>query len=122
MIDLRKLKKSFEYAFCGIKDAVSSNQNFRIHFFSAIVAIALGLFFKINLLEWSVLVTLISLVLSLEMLNAATEKIVDLIVSEHRKEAKFIKDVGAGMVLIAAIGAAIVALLIFLPRLAALFR
>ena len=120
MLDNSKLMKSFKYAFEGVGFAIKGNQNFKIHFFLALVAIILGFILKISLLEWSMLTVVIALVLALEMLNAVTEEIIDLIVSDYRKEAKFVKDVGAGMVLVAAIGSVIVALFIFLPHILAL--
>ena len=116
MINLSKLKKSFRYAFAGIVFAVKNNQNFKVHFFLALVAIILGILVKITLLEWCALVLVITLVLSLEMFNAVTEEVVNLISTDYKKEAKFVKDVGAGMVLVAAIGSVIVGVIIFLPH------
>lgn len=116
MVNKSKLIKSFKYAFEGVGFAIKNNQNFRVHFFLALLAITLGFILKISLLEWSILTIVITLVLALEMLNAVTEEIIDFIASDYRKEAKFVKDVGAGMVLVAAIGSVIVGAFIFLPH------
>jgi len=117
MIDKAKFKNSFKYAFEGVDFAVRNNQNFKVHFFIAILVILLGIIVKITPLEWCMLIIAITLVLSLEMFNAVIEEVINLIVSDYRKEAKFVKDVGAGMVLVASIGSIIVGAIIFLPHL-----
>jgi len=58
----------------------------------------------------------ISLVLGVEMINTAIEEVVDLVTKDYREEAKYAKDVSAGMVLIVAIGSFVVGLYIFLPH------
>lgn len=62
----------------------------------------------------------IILVISLELLNTAVERTVDLVTSDVKPLAKQAKDVAAGAVLIASFGAAVTALVIFLPYLLAL--
>ena len=59
---------------------------------------------------------MIVLVITAEMVNTCIEEIVDLVVNEHRKEAKIAKDVGAGMVLVSAFGAFITGIVIFTPH------
>jgi diacylglycerol kinase len=56
------------------------------------------------------------LVISLEMINSAIENLVDLVSPEYNKLAGKAKDIAAGAVLVAAICAAIVGLIIFLPK------
>ena len=51
--------------------------------------------------------------------NTAMEAVVDLVTEEHRPLAKLAKDTAAGAVLIAAIMAALVGILIFLPKFSA---
>ena len=55
------------------------------------------------------------------MINSTVEKMTDLIVMEHRKEARIAKDVAAGMVLLTAIGSIIIGILIFTPYIAGYF-
>jgi diacylglycerol kinase len=49
------------------------------------------------------------------LLMSNIEEMVDLIVKEHREQARIAKDVAAGMVLVAAIGSVIIGAVIFLP-------
>ena len=50
------------------------------------------------------------------MINTAIEEMVDLIVQEHREQARIAKDVAAGMVLVTAIGSLVIGAVIFLPH------
>ena len=57
---------------------------------------------------------------SSELVNTAIESVVDLVTTERKPLAKTAKDTAAGAVLVAAIMAAIVGLIIFVPRIASL--
>ena len=118
----KSLSKSFGYAFEGFLHALKHNRNLRVHLVVALAVVILGMFFRINKYEMSILGIVILLVISSEMINTAIEEMVNLITSEHRREAKIAKDVAAGMVLIAAVGSVIVGLLIFTPYVLKLFE
>ncbi len=122
MINIKKLLKSFTYAFEGIYYAFNSDQNLIIHFFSALLVIVLSIILRVTPFEMGILGVTILLVIACEMVNSAIEKMVDLITKEHRAEAKIAKDVSAGMVLITSFGAAVIGVLIFLPYILRLFR
>ena len=76
---------------------------------------------KVDTIEWTILILCMILVLSLEMINSAIEKICDLIQPNQHPQIKIIKDVAAGAVLLASIGAAIIGAIILLPKLHILF-
>ena len=59
---------------------------------------------------------LFGFVISLEMVNTAIENVVDLVTLEKNPKAKIAKDVAAGAVLVSAISAAIIGLIIFVPK------
>lgn len=122
MIDIKRLTRSFHYAFAGLVYALRHNQNLRIHFVAAILVVIASIFFKVNPFEMGILGLMILLVISAEMINTAIEQMTDLIVTEHRREAEIAKDVAAGMVLITAIGSVIVGTLIFVPHVLRFFR
>ena len=115
------LHQSFGYAFAGIIHAVRENRNLKIHFLIAIVVFALSLYLKVAYQDLAILIVLIVLVIAAEMINTSLEEMTDLITSEHRQEAKVAKDVAAGMVLVASIGAALVGALILGPYVLPLF-
>ncbi|HSW96488.1 MAG TPA: diacylglycerol kinase family protein [Candidatus Saccharimonadales bacterium] len=122
MLSIRLLRKSFGHAIDGLVLALEENQNLRIHFFVAVVIMIASIALQISRFEMGILGIMILLVISTEMLNTSVEKMVDLITNEHRKEAKFAKDVAAGMVLINAVGSVIVGSVIFIPHIISLFH
>lgn len=96
-----------------------SQPNARIHFLATILVVSAGFYFGISKVEWILIVMCVAAVLSLEALNTAIEYLTDLISPEHQPLAGRAKDVAAAAVLLAAIGAVVVALLIFFPRIKA---
>lgn len=116
MVDHKSLLKSFTYSFEGVFHAIRCNQNMRIHIAAAILIIIAGLIFKVTPFEMGILGIMILLVVMAEMINTAIEEMVDLIVTEHKKQAKIAKDVASGMVLVAVVGSVIVGILIFAPH------
>ena len=122
MINGRRFYKSFHYAIEGVHYALTHDQNLVIHFIIACLVIVFSIFLDVTPFEMGILGVTILLVISTEMINSAIEKMVDLITKEHRAEAKIAKDVSAGMVLLTAIGSAIIGVLIFLPHLLVLLH
>jgi len=121
MINHRPLAKSFLYAFEGVYYALKHNQNLRVHFAIAVLVVIVSLLLKVSPLEMGLLGVMILLAISSEMINAAIEQMVNLIVTEHRKEAKIAKDVAAGMVLVTSVGSVIIGFLILTPYIVKLF-
>lgn len=118
---LKKLVKSFKYAFNGIKYTFMYEQNMDIHLIATILVIALGVFFKISIIEWLVCLILIGLVIASELINTSLEATVDLISPKYNEKAKIAKDTAAGAVLVLAIIAAICGMIIFIPKILKLF-
>lgn len=112
---LKRHHISFQAAWAGIKWSLSTQPNFRIHLFLSAVALALGLYFEISRMEMIVIVFTILLGLTAEMINTSLEAMTDLITTEWRASAKIAKDVSAGMMLLVAIAAVIIAGIIFWP-------
>lgn len=114
------LWKSFGYAFQGIGRTIARERNMKIHCFAAGLVVIFGCALGISRIEWFVCLILFGLVMSLECVNTSVEAVVDLVTEERKPLAKKAKDAAAGAVLIAAIFAAIIGCVIFLPKLAAL--
>ncbi len=114
---IRRHHISFKNAFSGLKWAVSTQPNFRVHFLLSILAVIAAIYLRLSALEWILLIFTIFWGLATEMLNTAIEAICDLITQEWRKEIKIAKDVAAAMMLTVAAGSVIVALLLFIPKL-----
>ena len=107
---------SFKFAFNGIAYVLRTQRNAQIHFLAAIVVIVLGISYKIETLEWCLIIFAIGLVIMAEMFNTTIEFLVDLISPEFHHKAGKAKDMAAGAVLIAAIIAAIIGIIVFIPK------
>ncbi len=107
---------SFKYAFQGIKDALKSEPNLRFHFLVAIGMLTVALFLNFNMIEFTILLITICLIISLELINTVFEKVVDLHSTKISEEARVIKDISAGIVLIGSIISVIVGIFLFLPK------
>ncbi len=108
--------KGFVYAWWGIV-AGAAGRNFRVMLAAAVAVIVLGLFLNISQMEWCLVTLALGLVLSLELLNTAGEKLVDILSPDHDPRYGMVKDILAGAVLVAALVAAVVGALVFLPKL-----
>ncbi|MBU1088144.1 MAG: diacylglycerol kinase [Candidatus Omnitrophica bacterium] len=113
----RRLFDSFNYAIEGILYVLKTQRNMRFHFLAGIIMLLLGLYCNLSKPELILLLITISFVLLAEMLNTATELIIDLITDEFHPLARIIKDIAAGSVLVAAINSVFVGYLLFLTNL-----
>ncbi|MCY7815282.1 diacylglycerol kinase family protein [Bacillus haynesii] len=113
----RRLKMSFSNAITGIIKTFMSERNFRIHCGAAILVIACGFFFRLTLIEWTIILILIGGMLALELMNTAVEHAVDLFIKENHPLAKAAKDAAAGAVCVFAAVSGMIGLLIFLSKL-----
>ena len=116
---MKRLLHSFGFAGEGIGYAIRTQANLRIHLAITALVIIAGLWLQLAPIEWAILVVMISVVMSAELFNTALEATLDRVSREEHPLAKVGKDVAAGAVLICAIGAVVVGLLIFGPKLLA---
>ena len=96
----------------GILYTARTQKQMRYHFLAALLVLLTVLFLKVPPLEFTLLTVSVCFVLFAEMINTALEAVVDLVSPEYHPLAKIAKDVAAGGVLVAAIGAAVMGYLI----------
>jgi diacylglycerol kinase (ATP) len=113
---VRDERASFGHAFDGVWYCWRTQRHLRIHALVAALAAGAGVALRISAAEWAAIVVLITLVTALELLNTVIEVVVDLVTPDYHPAAKVAKDVAAGAVLVAAIGAVATAAVIFVPR------
>lgn len=109
--------QSFVYAFRGIGQVLRTEANARIHAAATVAVVLAGLAFGIDRMEWLALTLAITLVWVSEVVNTAFEALCDLVSPEPHPKVALAKDVAAGAVLISAIGAVVIAGLVFGRRL-----
>ena len=114
--ECKKLINSFKYAIEGFISSFKTERNMKIHILAMILVVILGMYLKLSLIEWCFIVMSIALVIGSELFNTAIETIVDMVSPEKNPKAKLAKDISAAAVLAFAIGAAIVGIIIFVPK------
>ncbi|HEY0009113.1 MAG TPA: diacylglycerol kinase family protein [Tepidisphaeraceae bacterium] len=111
------LARAFVCAGKGIREFVVNGRNAKWQLGCAALAIALAAVLKLTVVEWMILIWTIGLVLSLEAMNTALERVVDLVSPQFHPLAGQAKDLAAGAVLIASFAAAVIGTILFLPKL-----
>jgi len=112
------LPASFRYAAQGLAYGFASQRNFRIHVFTGSVVFGLGLWLGLSVDRLAVLVLTVAAVLVLELLNTATEAVVDLAIGrQFHPLARIAKDCAAAAVLVAAMASVLIAVLLLAPPL-----
>jgi len=114
--------RSFKYAISGLWTMLRSQHNACLHAIATIGVLAAGFYFDLSRIEWCLIVLAIMAVWTAEALNTAFEFLADVTNPEFHPLVKKSKDVAAAGVLISALGAAIIAALIFGPKVLSLFE
>ncbi|WJJ95484.1 diacylglycerol kinase [Algibacter luteus] len=109
--------KSIGYALKGMFLLIKTESSIQVQFSLAILITVAGFYFNITSIEWMIQVFAIVLVMSVEALNTGLEKICDFVHEDFETRIGFIKDIAAGAVAISSLGAIIITLIIYVPKL-----
>ena len=104
------------YALKGAILLIKTEASIKIQICIALVVTAGGFYFEISTTEWILQIFAIALVLGIEGLNTAVEKLSDFIQPEFDEKIGFIKDISAGAVMLVSVAASIVGMIIYLPK------
>jgi len=107
--------QSFKNAINGLVFAFKTQRNFKVHLVISFLVLIFSLWLSINLENFLFLLLAIFLGLTVEMANTAFEKTLDAVNGSYDPKIKIAKDVAAGMMLLMAVGLALIGLLILLP-------
>lgn len=110
---LKKRKNALAAAFSGLRLAFSAEPHLKIHVVAAVAVIGLGCVMKVSSADWIILLACITLVITLELVNSALEKLCDLVMPEQHAAVRYIKDVAAAAVLLACIFSVMAGVLVF---------
>ena len=119
---LRRILRSFGYAFEGLGTLLRTQPNFVVHVLAACVAVCLGMILRLDLRDMALVVLTIALVLVVECVNTALETLCDLVSPGLHPLIKRAKDISAAAVLLAAMAAVAIAALVFLPRVVSVIK
>jgi diacylglycerol kinase len=108
---------SFKNAFSGLAYVIRTQRNAWIHLVVTGIVLVLGLYLRVPLYGWALIILAFGFVWMAEIINTALEVLVDLASPEKHPLAKICKDVGAAAVLIAAISSIAIGLCVLGPPL-----
>ena len=117
MIRLKRLFKSFKYALRGLIKTFREEQNLRVQSIMGLGALLLGWYLGISRIEWALLIFAIGIVILMEIVNSAVERITDVLKPRINFYVKEIKDIMAAAVLLASLAAVLIGVIIFGPYL-----
>ena len=107
--------KGCKYAFNGAVALIKNEPSIKVQVFLALLVTVMGFLFQITLTQWMFQLFAIGIVLTAEGLNSAIEAVADFIHPEYHEKIGHIKDIAAGAVFFAAVIAAIIGLIIYIP-------
>lgn len=115
--------QSFKNACSGINISFGSERNIKIQIILMVGAIVIGKVLGLSTLEWISIILASTFVIGTEMINTAIEFTIDIICHDKfHPLAKKAKDIAAGAVLIASLGALIVGGLVILPKIIVIIK
>jgi diacylglycerol kinase (ATP) len=113
----RARRRSFVYAWRGVRTVLRSQHNAWIHAGASGVVVLLGVLLGVGRLEWLALIFAVVSVWTAESLNTALELLCDVASPDFHPLIEKAKDAAAGAVLISALGALLIGGLVFGPHL-----
>lgn len=109
--------KSMVFAAKGAYKLITTEHSVMVQSSLVVIMTIAGFYFKITKEEWLFQIFAFGLVLSIEGLNTAVEKIADFVHPDFHEKIGFIKDIAAGAVFFAAITAIAIGSIIYIPKL-----
>jgi len=119
---LRARLRSVGHALRGLRHLLSTESHARIHGLATVIVFAAAAVLDVSARDWGLLLLATGLVWTAEAFNTAIERVVDLYSAETSELARQAKDVAAAAVLLAAIAAAAVGLIVFVPAVMAFLQ
>jgi len=119
---MKNLFSSIRCAFNGIRYALATERNIRIHLIAFILVLIASFILEISKTDFLLILAISAVLFSLELTNTAIERLADKVSPEYDAQIGVVKDVMAGAVLVASIFAIIIGLFIFLAPLLQLFQ
>ncbi len=113
----RPFHERLKFALDGLTAAWRRERSFRTQTTIAALVVMVLIWFQASLAWWAIIALTISFVLTTELLNSAFEGLIDHLHPNRHPEVRVIKDMAAGAVLLASIGAVVIGLLFLIATL-----
>lgn len=108
--------KSVVFAFKGALKLITTEHSVMVQSSLVVLMTIAGFYFEISTTEWMFQILVFGLVLSIEGMNTAVEKIADFVHPDYHERIGFIKDIAAGAVFFAAMTAIAIGAIIYIPK------
>ena len=108
--------KSMVFAAKGAFKLITTEHSVMVQSSIGVIMTIAGFYFQISKTEWLVQTLAIGMVLGIEGLNTAVEKIADFVHPDYHEKIGFIKDIAAGAVFFAAMTALAIGAIIYIPK------
>ena len=105
----------------GIKCYAKDGKSILLYVFGVILEIIMGFVYKINGLEWILIICILGIILAVELINTAIEAVCDAVTKKYNPLIKISKDCGSAATFVIFVVAIILNIIIFLPKIIALF-
>lgn len=112
---IKDLARRFRDAFHGVSVMIKTQPNAKIHLLATVVAVAGGIFYRIELTKWLAIILAITTVWAAEAINTAIELLADAVHPSFHPLIGKAKDIAAGAVLVLTAGALIIGIIVFKP-------
>ncbi|MCM8774429.1 MAG: diacylglycerol kinase family protein [Candidatus Omnitrophica bacterium] len=116
----KNIKESFVGSLKGLMVVIKTERNAKIIFAIGAIVILFGLILKVSIQEFIVIIIVTIGVFICEVFNTLVENILDIIQPQNDPKVKILKDIASGAVLISSVGAAIIGIIIFVPKITTL--
>lgn len=113
MREMVKLLYSFGYALRGVGHGIATQRNLRIHITAVIVVVTFNFMAQMSAEHWCIEILCCMIVISLELVNTSVESLCNRVSTQRHPLIGHAKDAAAGAVLMSAIGAIVIAFIIF---------
>ena len=105
----------------GVRWYAKDGKSILLYIFGVMLEIMMGFVYRINGLEWILIIFMLGFILAIELINTAIEAACDAITKEYNPFIKIAKDCGSGATFIIFIVAILLNVIIFLPKIVSLF-
>ena len=113
---LKNRIKSVGYALRGSLLLIRTEASIQVQMAIVVLMTLAGFYFELSRDEWIYQILAFVLILGVEGVNTAVEKLADFVHPDYHEKIGLIKDISAGAVMLVAIGTSVVGLLIYLPK------
>ena len=121
-LSFKRVLRSFKFSFDGLKYAYLHEQSLILHVLVMALVILFGILGEATPMQWVIILVMGAMILVVELINTSIEAVVDMVTEEYHPLAKVAKDTASAACFVADIIAAGMWLVVFVPKIIALFR